>query len=1138
MKRFQEKVKDIVEVRSSASLSNFLADPANTLAGYHFTDITSDLMAKWVDRIASVKKGSGAALALAGFRGVGKSHLLATIAAIVSQPELRAAISDAHVAATAERLSRRHGLVAHVRRGSAETLLAELKSAIAEITGSTVGDLCDNIGDLLAIAAAKSGDLPPVLVIDTAFGRESRVSRDDGSVLSEIASSAKELGIFVGLALDDDIAGADGINSSIASSFAIDYLDQEHLYKIVNAHLFAKNDLRRPILHDIYESYRQSMPGFRWSEGRFTSLYPLHPAILEIAPFVRLYLHDFAFLGFACEAGEKILGRPANSLIGLDEVFDSIEDRLRKVSDLQESFAAYDSLEGMVIAGLPVMQRHEAKLALKGFLLLSLMGDGVSASELAAAMLILDDGDGSAASSRVEEILKACATAMPDAIKISGGGGGDKFSFKSGSEDDVNSALGQAIAALPADVVWPILRRQTAEKFSDLGPFEHDPSVSSKCSVVWRGSIRRGEIVWSASESSGNLADWRVLISSADIKNEAVSNSPDAPICEWRLGVLTADDINTLRRFHVLQADTGFREKFRDSISTVLHVHLIAVEKIWQRIFLEEGYLLADKTEYHFSDEARAAHTLSELFTIALADDLEARFPAHPNFEEVLQDHQVSQLVEKFFSNSAPAGQDIQGLAARFAKPLGLVNETDGVCSPVTGAELLELPVVKAMLLDVPTGKNGLIGIADLSSRLQKPPYGLTREARHLVFAAMVAQRQFEFVTSSSNRINHRSLDLKIVWEDIVGIAKPSDEIYSTERLANWAALLTGDNSLHSLDTSAGRRAAIDGLAAWLSEWRSAAVLERFDGLQDNELNTQIWRIASSVKRTFGAAAKAVDGLLQDDASLDKCLQAVADAFWDSDDEYRAKRGELDLLQKFLSRAEDLDELRDYLILCEPTQNVEIDGLRASLLDGVSRYAEADGSANIRGEWERFRELYTNWYVEQHDAVVNTAGAKLEQFLSSNGWAALSELSPGGPNDRVKARVMELVRAVRGLKCQADVRAVLLRQPHCVCPFATNKAYNGDVLIKKLDSAVSAGLDVLRGELVKNNFKSDIDLQPAGALSSLSAMQMLAVKGAVIDLPSQSSAIAPWPAHQRSSTPLDLSDVRQIEDLADNLSAV
>src|SRR5258708_8295467 len=103
MKRVEEKVKDIVEVCPFTSLRDFAADPALTLAGYHFTDITSDLMGKWLDRVSSVKPGQGAAFALAGFRGVGKSHFIPLMAAIASLPDLRVRLFDQHVLSSADR---------------------------------------------------------------------------------------------------------------------------------------------------------------------------------------------------------------------------------------------------------------------------------------------------------------------------------------------------------------------------------------------------------------------------------------------------------------------------------------------------------------------------------------------------------------------------------------------------------------------------------------------------------------------------------------------------------------------------------------------------------------------------------------------------------------------------------------------------------------------------------------------------------------------------------------------------------------------------------------------------------------------------------------------------------------------------
>src|ERR1700755_525135 len=122
MKRIQEKIKDLVDVRPYKRLNSYLEDPAQTLSSYYFTDDTADLMAVWLDGVANVQQGSGTARALAGYRGVGKSHFLATLGAIVSQPELRSRITEAHVAASAQELKRRRHLVAYVERGTYDTL--------------------------------------------------------------------------------------------------------------------------------------------------------------------------------------------------------------------------------------------------------------------------------------------------------------------------------------------------------------------------------------------------------------------------------------------------------------------------------------------------------------------------------------------------------------------------------------------------------------------------------------------------------------------------------------------------------------------------------------------------------------------------------------------------------------------------------------------------------------------------------------------------------------------------------------------------------------------------------------------------------------------------------------------------------
>ena len=53
MKRPQDKIKDLVEPQVFDEVQNYASDPVRSLAAYHFTDVTSDLLARWLD-------GSGA----------------------------------------------------------------------------------------------------------------------------------------------------------------------------------------------------------------------------------------------------------------------------------------------------------------------------------------------------------------------------------------------------------------------------------------------------------------------------------------------------------------------------------------------------------------------------------------------------------------------------------------------------------------------------------------------------------------------------------------------------------------------------------------------------------------------------------------------------------------------------------------------------------------------------------------------------------------------------------------------------------------------------------------------------------------------------------------------------------------------
>jgi hypothetical protein len=393
---------------------------------------------------------------------------------------------------------------------------------------------------------------------------------------------------------------------------------------------------------------------------------------------------------------------------------------------------------------------------------------------------------------------------------------------------------------------------------------------------------------------------------------------------------------------------------------------------------------------------------------------------------------------------------------------------------------------------------------------LKRPPFGLTREAQHLVLAALVAQREFDFVTSSGNRINHRSLDLQIVWNDVVGLAPPAEETYSSERLLKWAVLLTGVDALKTLRSAEARLSVMDALAAWLSRWQTDCVLERFEELPDDALNTRLYKTAGGVKKTFGQAAAAVDGLRLGTMELDQCLQAVADAFSDSEEEFRAKGADLAVLRDFLSVSDERRTINEYLIFADSAGDVEIDGLRAHLLKELALpfSGQSLGKSSFDDEWSRFKELYATRYAERHDEVMGPIDSRLNELFAGQAWTTFSELSAMpwfGSRDMNDAR--KQIRLIRSQQCTADVRRWLETQPSCECSFTLGGGKEPDVLLEELRSVVNGALGRFRQRVIEKSEVSG-DPQPLylesimneDKFTAMTAIQMHALKSAAAEL--------------------------------------
>ncbi|HEY0077566.1 MAG TPA: DUF6079 family protein [Pyrinomonadaceae bacterium] len=1114
MKRAPDKIKDYVEPQAFDEVSNLTAEPARALAAYRFTDVTSDLLARWLDALADLPRGRGTARALAGVRGVGKSHTLAVFGALAASSELRSQVRDAHVATSARRLLGRRYMVIHVERGLRPTLLEEISDALGAAFGGDPAQWGEDPMALLAVAASRSLDATLVLIIDTASTREMRVKRDDGPILSQLAQAAQNVNAFVALALDDDIADASGVNSVLAAAYAIDYLDPEHLYRIADQYLLRKNPQARAALHEIYLSLRSSVPGFNWSEPRFAALYPVHPLVADVAASVRLYAPRFAFLPFAASAAARAAGRPALSLILLDEVFDRAEHDLRQSPELPDAFKAYDQLSTSAVTQLPVMQRLQARLVLKSLFIHSLDGRGASVGELCAGLLLSNET--ADAFKRIEEMLALFIKASPDALGRSGEGGEARYRFQISASTKFDDALAESVERAPladASAIEDLLRAIARSRFDDwplADELKDAAHASADFRLNWRGSERPGKFIWpqsedeidsppdAASTSITSHLEWQLrMLAPATAQAASTDNSTDASSAssssnnadsradashvsdaslisfDWRPAELTPEESNALRRLVALRADARLVADYGEKAHAAASILNAQAERIWTRIYMNDGALLNAVGEpRRFTDAARAARTLASVLSETFAPLFDVRYPEHPRFAETLGDLEVARLVDGFLGNLDMSESGMQHLAAVFAEPLGLAVRRGDTYTLETGDEALANPCVRGILALTDAASDGeVVPLEEVRRVLHREPYGLLRFTQQLILAALVAQRRIELVTETGDRISRRTLSRSLKWEDVAGICRAAAIHHNAEELTAWARLLTAQPSLASIAEPEARRAVRVALDAWLDRWRERGVLERFNSLPDDAYTTRSWNTAGVVRKSFGAAADTLEATLAGDVSLEEGLQRIADAFGGSTEVFERSAEQLEQLASFIEGFAERERQRAYLCFAEPTARGDIESARRELLaiaDDAHSLFERESGERFNLLWREFHARYTERYASAHERARAQASdpSALEELLRRERFREfelLSQLSI--VNQRYSQEAGALLARARRAACELPVRQILETRPTCACSFRLSESTRLSRLAGELEEIVELGLAAYRRTL-------------------------------------------------------------------------
>jgi hypothetical protein len=347
----------------------------------------------------------------------------------------------------------------------------------------------------------------------------------------------------------------------------------------------------------------------------------------------------------------------------------------------------------------------------------------------------------------------------------------------------------------------------------------------------------------------------------------------------------------------------------------------------------------------------------------------------------------------------------------------------------------------------------------------------LLREAQHLVLAVLVAQRRIQLVTTRGDQISRRTLGRSVPWEQIAGVCRTTVVYHNVEELTAWARLLTNEPALRSIADPVGYGAARDALASWLEVWRTGRVLENFGALPSEALTTRAWSIATSVRKSFGSSAHAVEAVLAGDVSLEEGLQRVADAFLDSPETFARSSAQFANLAAYASGFHDRARALAYLSAAEPTAEDEIESVRrelAKIAEDLNGFFDAGIRVRFSLLWREFFTRYTEHYVAIHDRTVGASheGSAIAEVIRGDEWREFESLAQLPILNRQPwADAEKLLKRATAARCDLPLRHLLSEQPRCACSFRLREAPALARLPRDLESIAEAGSAAYRRTL-------------------------------------------------------------------------
>jgi hypothetical protein len=661
-----------------------------------------------------------------------------------------------------------------------------------------------------------------------------------------------------------------------------------------------------------------------------------------------------------------------------------------------------------------------------------------------------------------------------------------RYRFNIGASAGFDTALATKVQTVNSDKngLHELLLKLARARFEDWPSMDETsgPLKFTNFVTTWRGSERRGQLSW-LSETSDKLPppittlhgppfyDWEIIIVAPDVTVKEIPHAPAYAI--WQPAPLTEEEKEILYRLIALRSDSSLFAEYSGTARAAETSLASQAERIWTRIYIDQATFITSEYSHVFNSAARSSLRLTEALSHILAPTMGARYPEHPVFAERISDNDVALLVSNAFGAGSINDPLVQRALGNFASPLGLAALRNNAYALHTHDELLSRPWVIEILSMADAADGEVVPLESIRHRLRRTPYGLTRESRQLILAALVSQRLIELTTVKGSLIGRRDLDQSLRWDEIAGFCRSTKILHTAEELTLWARLLTNNEELPVITSAEAREETRTALKEWLVTWQSSDLLHRLDALPDEALTIHISNMAATVRKTFCSAAKAVEELLTDNVTLDEGLQRIVDAFSDSTEIYYSAAEQLRALTEFVNEIDHRLSIRDYLSAAEPTQIYQIESARrelSTLSEDIHYLFDEELRQRFDLLWQVFQSYYIEHYINEHNRM---AGSELEadnlnHIILSKEWhefkTASQELSITNKSDWEE--IERLFDRSSRERCMLPVEQILTRQPFCDCGFRLAHALEKERVAEEIGTTIRQGRNSYRHTII------------------------------------------------------------------------